>query len=617
MALSEKHPMRQACGKMSRSLQRRLAFSGVNRLWLLSTLTVGFIAVMALTSVLGFAFSSGREGALTEYRIVSRDIRILQQGLIDAETGMRGFVLAGRVEYLEPYFHGLQVVDERGSRLLPSLDAYAARAGLSAEPQVVTRRIAELRRIWTDVMTLAGNHDPVAAEGVLQEREQKRVMDDLRGLIGAYLDHRSAESERADARLARERAILLCIDLSGALIAIAALTHSFRRSLRETRRREVAMADSERTTLRVEQLFGMTSMLQNAPDRRDANEVLRATAVRLLPGHSGRLYVFNNSQDRLELSTVWGQPGGAPPPDCLAPSDCWAMKGGKPHLNLDDPGTLRCRHPAEEAASLEIPMAAGGQVYGLLVIGAGQHAAAAAALDRIRPTAMALADAMSLALSSMALRDQLRNQAIRDPLTGLYNRRFLDETLERLGLDARRRRAPLAAIMIDLDHFKRLNDQHGHAAGDTVLRGVSLAILATLRTTDIACRYGGEELAVLLPDCPREMAMAKAEQLRTAIAGLAPGPSGATVTASLGVSVIPDACSTAAELLTSADAALYKAKKNGRNRVEQASLPTPPPTATREAPGPVLAWPPRPVTHDAVIQEAVTHDTRADQPTPT
>lgn len=597
--------MRQACGTMSRSLQRRLAALAVSRLWLLSTLTVGFIAIMALTSVVGFVFSSGREARLTDYRVVSRDVRALQQGLIDAETGVRGFVLAGRVEYLEPYFHGLQVVDEGGPRLLPGLDEYAARTGLSAEPKVVTRRIAELRRIWADVVTLAGNRDPLAAQGVLQERGQKRVMDDLRGFIGAYLDHRVAESEREDGRLARVRAVLLCIDLGGALIAIAALTRSFRRTMRETRQREIAIADSARTTLRVEQLFGMTSLLQSAPDRQDANEVLRATAVQLLPGHSGRLYVFNNSQDRLELSTAWGRPAAAPAPDCFAPQDCWAMKGGRPHLNLDTPGTLRCRHPVEEAASLEIPMAAGGQVYGLLVIGPGEHGDAAAALGRARPAAMALADAMSLALSSMALRDQLRNQAIRDPLTGLYNRRFLDETLDRLSLDARRRKVPLAAIMIDLDHFKRLNDQHGHAAGDTVLRGVSLAILAMLRTTDIACRYGGEELAVLLPDCPLEMAMAKAEQLRAAIAGLAPGPSGATVTASLGVSVIPDACSTAAELLSSADAALYKAKKNGRNRVEQAGLPAPPPDETCEAPRPVLAWPPSAASEDTRVERTV------------
>ena len=275
---------------------------------------------------------------------------------------------------------------------------------------------------------------------------------------------------------------------------------------------------------------------------------------------------------------------------------------------------LRCRHGMEDAAaSLEIPMAAGGQVYGLLVVGAGEHAAVEA-LQQAMPVAAALADAMSLALSGMALRDQLRHQAIRDPLTGLYNRRFLDEMLERLGLDAERRKVPLAAIMIDLDHFKRLNDQHGHATGDAVLRGVSGAIVAALRATDIACRYGGEELAVLLPDCPLEIAMAKAEQLRAVITGLAPAASGASVTASLGVSAMPDSCAAITELLASADAALYRAKQNGRNRVEQANRQASLKGETREPLRSVRAWPPHPSAQQT-LPHGLDQDSMADQQT--
>ncbi len=184
--------------------------------------------------------------------------------------------------------------------------------------------------------------------------------------------------------------------------------------------------------------------------------------------------------------------GGA---DNLLPTTCWALKRGKPHMNLPGDGALRCRHVTAHQTTLEIPMAARGELYGMLEIGA-QGDDAASRLDTITPVAGAIADAMSLALSGQALRERLRNQALRDPLTGLYNRRFLEEMLERLCLDAERRKTPVAAIMIDLDHFKRLNDQHGHAAGDAVLRDVAAAILSCLRTTDIACRYGGEELAI-------------------------------------------------------------------------------------------------------------------------
>ncbi len=564
--------MREAAAVTSRPFWARFVPRPAARLWLLGVLTVGFIAMMATSSIVGFAFSNRQEMNLLEYRFATDDVRSLQKALVDAETRMRGFVLTDRIEYLEPYFHGLQVVDERGIRLLPKLDEYAARAGLADQPHPVSQRISELRRIWTDVVSLTHDHDAAAAERMLRERQQKRVMDELRGFIGAYVERRSEEAGKADRRLAHEQDILLGIDLSGALIAIPALIYAFRRSMRETRRREVAMAESEQTTRRVEQLFGMTSMLQSAPDRADANEVLRATASGLLPGYSGLLYVFNNSQDRLDLSTAWGQDEAGPPADYIAPSTCWAMKRDRPYLNIPDQGALRYHHREGSLASLEIPMSAGGQVYGLLIIGAGEREAVAA-LQKIQPIAMALADAMSLALSGMALRDQLRSQALRDPLTGLYNRRFLDETLERLSLDAQRRKTPLAAIMIDLDHFKRLNDQHGHATGDAVLRGVATAIITVLRATDIACRFGGEELTVLLPDCPLEMAMAKAEQLRACIAEITPGPNGVTVTASLGVAAIPENCSTPTSLLRIADAALYQAKQKGRNRVEQAKRP--------------------------------------------
>lgn len=210
-------------------------------------------------------------------------------------------------------------------------------------------------------------------------------------------------------------------------------------------------------------------------------------------------------------------------------------------------------------------MAARGQLYGLLEIIA-EGADAAARLEQIQPVATAMGDAMSLALSSIALRERLRNQALRDALTGLYNRRFLEEMLERVCLDAERHKVPVSAIMVDLDHLKQINDKHGHGAGDAVLRDVAAAILSCLRGTDVACRYGGEELAILLPDCSLAKATGKAEQIRSQIAGLI-GPAGVSVTASLGLASIPETSNGPSDLLPAADAALYAAKQQGRDRV--------------------------------------------------
>jgi diguanylate cyclase (GGDEF)-like protein len=314
----------------------------------------------------------------------------------------------------------------------------------------------------------------------------------------------------------------------------------------------------------------MADMLQSAMGYEDANAVLRATAARLLSGLSGALYIFNNSRDRLDLSTTWGpDEAGSALPQVIAPSQCWALKRGKPHINRGTYGALRCSHALDGQSTLEIPMLARGEIYGLLQI--FSRNLAGADLEDIRPLAVALADSMSLALSSIALRERLRNQALRDPLTGLYNRRFMEEVLESFAVQSERRNSPMSAIMIDLDHFKKLNDQHGHAAGDAVLRDVAGAVLASLRKSDIACRYGGEELIILLPDSDLVAAQAKAEEVRKRISELS-SSDGIVISASLGVASIPQTSSSPADLLAMADAALYQAKQEGRNRVESAPV---------------------------------------------
>ena len=217
-------------------------------------------------------------------------------------------------------------------------------------------------------------------------------------------------------------------------------------------------------------------------------------------------------------------------------------------------------------------MAARGQLYGLLVI-ATAGGDATARLDEIRPIATPMGDAMSLALSSIDLRERLRNLALRDGLTNLYNRRFLEEMLERLCTDAERRKTSVSAIMLDLDHFKMVNDQHGHAAGDAVLREVAAAIVSCLRSVDVACRYGGEEFAIILPDCSVANAAAKAEQIRSRINERTTA-SGLAITVSLGVASIPETCGGQMELIPEADAALYAAKQQGRDRVVVAPLRT-------------------------------------------
>lgn len=317
----------------------------------------------------------------------------------------------------------------------------------------------------------------------------------------------------------------------------------------------------------IEQLFALTDTLQSADTNEHAAYVLQSASRRLLPGCGGALYVFNNSRDRLDLIHAWDMPEGYVPTASLTPVNCWALKRGKDHLNDMDPAALSCSHYVGEVASIEVPMLARGAVFGLLILadrhGKGDN------VENARRLARALADSTSLALSNISLREQLRTQSLRDPMTGLYNRRYMEDALERFAAMAQRRKQSTAAVMIDLDDFKKLNDEHGHAKGDAVLKDVAAQLVGAVRSSDIVCRYGGEELLVILPECSLQEAVGRAEIMRARIAALSDSH-GCQISASLGVSSIAETAGSATELLSSADNALYLAKSEGKNQVKSA-----------------------------------------------
>ncbi|MGH8653297.1 MAG: GGDEF domain-containing protein [Gammaproteobacteria bacterium] len=175
-----------------------------------------------------------------------------------------------------------------------------------------------------------------------------------------------------------------------------------------------------------------------------------------------------------------------------------------------------------------------------------------------------------MALVSLKLREALRDRSVRDPLTRLFNRRYLEETLNRELSSCKRADQPLGVIMIDVDHFKKYNDTHGHDTGDYVLVQIADIVRSKLRAGDTPCRYGGEELVLLMPGAPKEIAAARAESVRAAVEKheLVYKDKALTgVTVSLGVAGFPGDGNTAAAVLKAADSALYVAKQSGRNRV--------------------------------------------------
>jgi len=190
---------------------------------------------------------------------------------------------------------------------------------------------------------------------------------------------------------------------------------------------------------------------------------------------------------------------------------------------------------------------------------------------------------VGLSIANIKLREALRTQSIKDALTGLYNRRYLEEMLEREVRRAARSEQSLGIIMIDLDHFKSFNDTYGHDAGDTVLRETGAFLTKNIRTEDFVCRLGGEEFVIILPTADLTASRGRAERLRSRMREqtmMHQGKSLGMVTISVGVAEFPQHGMSPKELMASADAALYEAKRGGRDRVVVASSQTVEQTAT-------------------------------------
>jgi diguanylate cyclase (GGDEF)-like protein len=316
----------------------------------------------------------------------------------------------------------------------------------------------------------------------------------------------------------------------------------------------------------------MLQALGTAGSLKETSQVIASYCAKLLPDTPGVLYLHRNSRDLLEAQASWGTVTSYAA--TMEPLECWALKRGQPHLTcgVEDLGCLHySAGPRAAGGCLCTPLVTQGEVIGLLYLeGMAAEPATREAQQRL---VVRVAEQIALALSNVQLRETLRLQSIIDPLTGLYNRRFMDETLHRELIRAKRKSTSLCLIMLDLDHFKRLNDTFGHDAGDAVLKSAAQLIRQHVRESDLACRFGGEEMIVILPECDTATGMERAEKVRAAIAGLGVQHGGRTlgnITASLGVAVSRDQQQDAEALLRAADQALYEAKHSGRNRVVMA-----------------------------------------------
>ena len=320
----------------------------------------------------------------------------------------------------------------------------------------------------------------------------------------------------------------------------------------------------------------MADLLQSCRTMEEFYTVVSRYAARIFDSEPGAVYAVNSSRSAIEMVVRWGD---WPAPDAVyAPDACWALRRGRMHRAGAGALGPECHHamPLGEGAHVCIPMMGQGEALGVLNVRqspapaiVGAELGSAVAESRLR-TIISVAEHVALSLANLKLRDTLRMQAIRDPLTSLFNRRHMEESFERELARGARAHQPVSVFMIDIDHFKRFNDTFGHAAADVVLRETASLIRAQIRSDDIACRFGGEELVVILPEASRERAVERANVLRLAISQQQVSYRGAAlggITASFGVATYPNDGMTVESLLRAADEALYEAKRAGRNRV--------------------------------------------------
>jgi|HubBroStandDraft_6_1064221.scaffolds.fasta_scaffold00911_3 diguanylate cyclase (GGDEF)-like protein/PAS domain S-box-containing protein len=325
----------------------------------------------------------------------------------------------------------------------------------------------------------------------------------------------------------------------------------------------------------------MGDMLQCCGSRDEAYGIVARSARKIFPiATSGSLFVFRSSRNALEIGSTWGRKSATEP--TTQPDDCWALRRGRANWSESPDGGIVCQHIKHPVAAsyLCVPLAAQGDVLGILHLqyDRSESAHGTVVFETLQESqqrlATSVASQIALSLASLNLRETLRDQSIRDPLTGLFNRRFMQESLDRELLRAKRKKHSLTVLFLDLDHFKRFNDTFGHEAGDLVLRSMADLFREYFRGDDVVCRYGGEEFAIILPESSAKDAVDRADKLRADAKKLQLKHQGRTldrVSISAGVASFPEHGSTAEELLRVADQGLYQSKAEGRDRVTVAT----------------------------------------------
>jgi diguanylate cyclase (GGDEF)-like protein/PAS domain S-box-containing protein len=318
-------------------------------------------------------------------------------------------------------------------------------------------------------------------------------------------------------------------------------------------------------------LTEMRDMLQACSKMDEIAPIIMGSMKKLFPSSQGALFLLSNSRTDLESVVSWGDFPAAAANNVFPPDACWGLRRGRAHVVEDVSIGPNCPHLAHTvpAPYVCLPLMAKGDILGLLHL-KNVHPGNNSEISDLGQMAVTLSEYLSLSIANVKLSETLSRQSIQDQQSGLYNRRFMEESLHREIMRAARKKTSIGIIMGDIDHFKKFNDDYGHAAGDKIITHIGKIINDRFRGSDVACRYGGEEFLIILPETSLEDTFKRAEALREEIKKMEmvfPGQVAGTITMSLGVAAYPEKGLRMEDVLRTADTALYKAKQEGRDRV--------------------------------------------------
>lgn len=515
-------------------------------------------AVAVVTGSLLLAFGQQRAEAVRAADRTGSAVTALT-AVLDQETGLRGYLYTGRSEFLQPYLAGRAAYEQA------RVQVFSAASG---DPQSMRLATAEdqAARDWQAyaerrITTRQAGQDSGSSGRVTEALLGKQQMDHFREVNGQLRQRLDA---RRDATLRRsgELATVAVVLLAGVL-GLAGMLAILRSSRRAVRRGEAEIAYRGRQR-------EFADLIQAVDSEAEAHQLVRRHLERSIEQSRATVLIRNNSDNRLQPATgvaddsvLTGQLADAEPRSCLAVR----LGRGNEHGPAQADALLSCTlcSGATGATTCEPLLVAGKVIGSVLVESAGELAEPQrrALADTVAQAAPVLANLKTIAIAE--------NRAATDALTGLPNRRAMNDSLKRMAAHAGRSGEPLAAIALDLDHFKSINDRYGHEIGDAALSAVGECLRENLRDSDFAARIGGEEFLVLAPATDAVGAQVLAEKLREALLREEVPQLPQPLTASFGVACIPTHAGGAEVLLRRADRACYLAKARGRNRVEVSS----------------------------------------------